>query len=394
MKHIKTDKVMRLEYDDICCSSPLTYNQNGQQKLWSDKFIFHTSACIEPFVIFDLKKSVDVLCINVENRDDIAAAAERGRWLKVHVSEDALSWRPLAFEFDVLLTEAVIDVRQRLRFIRFSLDGVGILHLKSIDVVMQEVEANQLLFGSLYKGDYYLTHSHGFFSCCSTLMMDMARLQGRQNSISTKFSFDYSRDKDLICVLSEYFLPPDESVKQIESRHLAERLYHHSRYYTLPFVEFKQYLDKYFRVNDKVQEIHDYFVDKYDIDPANTIALSYRGTDKHIEVDLQPIEIYIEHARALQERDGCRVLVQTDQQQVRDLVMRELKNSFFLDELPVTAGNQGIHLTMQSNRVDFSQKMLAAVKLMASCKHLITHTGNVALWTVLYRGNVNNTIQI
>lgn len=396
MKEIIISKIMRMEYQDICCSSQLTYNSHEDKIKYASKFLFHTSLCLNPFVVFDLQNEVYVSRIFVENRNETQLIAERSKYLQAQVSNDALSWRHLKVTYFESLSETDLDVEQRIRFIRFSLDGPGILHLKNIEVETVN-EPDLVQYGCLFNGDYYLTHNWGFFSCCSTLMFDMARLHGKQNSISTKFSFRYSRDEELTCVLNEYFLPPDTQIKQIQSQVVSETLYHHSNYLALPLDEFKPYLQKYFRVNEKVERWKDLFVQKYAIDFDKTIVLSYRGTDKHIELELQPVEKYLLHARKLlHDNPGYRVWIQTDQQQVQDAVMSEFGpgKCFFLDELPATTGKHGVHEILETDKVEFSRKMLAAVQLMAACKHLITHTGNVAFWTVLYRGNVNNVIQI
>lgn len=395
MKEVKLNKVMRLEYEDICCSSELSYNTSSDKERYASKFLFHTVLCPSPFIVFDLQKESHVSSISIQNRCETQAIAERSRGLKAQVSSDALAWRYLKVDYDDTLTKAKVEVEQRIRFVRLSLEGMGILHLKSIDVHLTDEEA-LLRYGCMSNGDYYLTHNWGFFSCCSTLMFDMARLQGRQNSISTKFSFRYSRDEEMTCILGEYFLPPDNQIKQIESGSVSEDLYHHSRYESLDIDEFVPYLNKYFRTNDKVKQWEDWFVKKYAIDFDRTIVLSYRGTDKYIELELQPVQRYLEHAKMLlQENPGYRLLVQTDQKQVQDRVMSEVGDrGLFIEELPATTGRHGVHEILQADKVEFSQKMLAAVKLMSKCKHLITHTGNVAFWTVLYRGHCNNVVQI
>lgn len=396
MQEVSVSKVMRLEHQDICCSSQLTYNSNEDKIKYASKFLFHTALCSSPFVIFDLQKEVYVSRIFIHNRNETQLIAERGKHLQAQVSSDALSWRHLKVDYFAALSEADLDVWQRIRFIRFCLEGPGVLHLKKIEVEIAD-ESDLIQYGCLFNGDYYLTHNWGFFSCCSTLMFDMAKLHGKQNSISTKFSFRYSRDEELTCVLNEYFLPPDTKIKQIESEVVSETLYHHSNYLSLPLDEFKPYLQKYFRVNEKVERWKDWFVKKYAIDFDKTIVLSYRGTDKYIELELQPVEKYLLHVRKLlQDNPGYRVWIQTDQQQVQDAVMSEFEpgRCFLLEELPATTGKHGVHEILETDKVEFSRKMLAAVQLMAACKHLITHTGNVAFWTVLYRGNVNNVVQI
>ena len=43
--------------------------------------------------------------------------------------------------------------------------------------------------------------------------------------------------------------------------------------------------------------------------------------------------------------------------------------------------------------IPFTQMFDAAIRLISSVNYIITHTGNGALFTILYRGNVKNVYQ-
>jgi hypothetical protein len=91
-----------------------------------------------------------------------------------------------------------------------------------------------------------------------------------------------------------------------------------------------------------------------------------------------------------------RVLVQTDQAQVRDFLLEEIgERAFFIEEMPVTYSSQAIHDVISPEaQISFGQTLLATVLIMSKTRHLITHTGNMALWTILYRGNLRKVTQL
>ncbi len=125
--------------------------------------------------------------------------------------------------------------------------------------------------------------------------------------------------------------------------------------------------------------------------------MCYRGTDKGTEITLESPEMYAEAAHAVLKRNPrYRVLVQTDQAQVRDFLAEELgERAFFIYEMPVTDTDNAIHnVIAPGDQISFGQTLLATVLIMAKTRHLITHTGNMALWTVLHRGGTRRTMQL
>lgn len=109
-----------------------------------------------------------------------------------------------------------------------------------------------------------------------------------------------------------------------------------------------------------------------------------------------PVEDYLLEAEdLLAQNPGMRVLVQTDQKQVRDHLLEALgAKAFALDELPVTEGNTAIHLCLEHGKQAFADHLLAVNLIMAKSQWVITHTGNVAFWTVLFRGHSDRVVQM
>jgi len=47
----------------------------------------------------------------------------------------------------------------------------------------------------------------------------------------------------------------------------------------------------------------------------------------------------------------------------------------------------------RDNPEDRAQNLLAVLKIMSKCKHVIVSSGNCDIWTILFRGNTKNVTQ-
>ncbi|WP_341899956.1 hypothetical protein [Synechococcus sp. UW140] len=99
--------------------------------------------------------------------------------------------------------------------------------------------------------------------------------------------------------------------------------------------------------------------------------------------------LILDRAKAiLKLNPGFRVLVQTDQAQIRSFFCGALGNAaFYLDEMPVTEGEAVIHKTLDRNRLNFSQTLLSVVLIASDCRHVLLTSSNVSNWVVFFRGS-------
>ena len=205
--------------------------------------------------------------------------------------------------------------------------------------------------------------------------------------------FKDDEDADLFGL---HFMPPGPDERSsIPLRKEIPIPAHHGVYSLLDHQVISPFLEAYFRPQPRISSIADKLLEKYCIDTDKLLATCYRGTDKAQEVDPVPAADYLRKAQeVLQREPELRVMVQTDQQQVRDYLLSELgETAFALEELPVTEGSTAIHLCLNDKKQDFADHLLA-VNLLMACSHwLITHTENVAFWTVLFRGNSDRVVQ-
>ncbi len=165
------------------------------------------------------------------------------------------------------------------------------------------------------------------------------------------------------------------------------------------FESYSLVLKKFFTPSISVANKIQILTEKYTIEPAQTIAVLYRGTDKHTEVKLASREKYLGVVRALLEKHpDCRVLLQTDDGPVLDYCMTELgEKAFHFDETPTTHENRVVWSLMskydKGNILEWAQWFDAALRIVSCCKYVVNHTGNVALFQNLYRGSLEGVFQ-
>ncbi len=238
-----------------------------------------------------------------------------------------------------------------------------------------------------------VTHSEGFFSNCSVTLWALTKIYPSEGFVRVNWpSQDNYRDSDQAGEnLFDLYFEQNTNADSRKLSHLRP-VNHHGIYADLPFEHLNPYIQSYFVPSAIVRKKQNELIEKYKIDYENTVGLVYRGTDKWSEVGTIPPKFYImEVERLVAKHPDLRILVQTDQEQVRDECMEYFgKRGFYFDELPVTSSLIGIHTMSQESRqisnFEFGVNLLAVFNLIANCRYVVSHTGNIGLWIYLYRG--------
>jgi hypothetical protein len=253
-------------------------------------------------------------------------------------------------------------------------------------------------FGCFIDGRFYLTHNAGLFSCLSVTLFELARFGGHVTAVDAAHGLASYKDRSDDDLWKTLFLSARGRIasSDYESNPFSKQLWHHADYGRLDLGRAAPFLREYFSPGPLVEATVERLVRVHGITPGETIGLWYRGTDKSKEIDAVPIERFERSVRELLDREPTlRVLVQTDQKQVRDRLLCGFpRSAFFLDELPVTDGEQGLHKLGASVGAEAAITLLAVNLLMSRCRWVVTHTGNIALWTMLMRGHTTNCIQL
>lgn len=256
----------------------------------------------------------------------------------------------------------------------------------------------------------------GFFSNCTvTLWSLLALLRARRPVKRIDFSQAFSRYRDPAPLAGQTDLypfffttrPADAAALQsapILGWGLGERGYqrhpdHHSVYRFLNYRVYRPYVRAYFEPSAEVKSILAGWERKYHLSYGRLVAVCYRGTDKWKEVALADPSRYLEATRRLLAREKeFKVLIQTDQASVRKAFQDEFgSRCLCFEEMP--ASEDGISLDrkpgtmMDGSRVRWAQALLAATIAVSRCRLIVNHTGNMALWICLFRGNADGMLQ-
>lgn len=164
------------------------------------------------------------------------------------------------------------------------------------------------------------------------------------------------------------------------------------------FEVYNKIVKRFFSPSNAILERKNILLQKYNLNPAETISVLYRGTDKWTEVRLAHPAKYLNLVIELfQQTTAKKVLLQTDQAQVINYFKSELGRSVIVfDENESTYGKKAINAVMresEKSQVEWMQWFDASLRCVSDCAYLINHTGNCGLWANLYRGNVNNVLQ-
>ena len=388
-------------------------------------FAFSTAEEKDPWWQVDLGAVLPIGRLRVWNRDDAGVnGAERARPMRVLLSRDGSSWETLwhsqavfgAKSFGApLVIETMLPAMAR--FVRLQVERTGFLHLDQVEAFLS---LPPLSFGGIERlritadgpmATVCMRHNSGFFSVCSTILETILRLHSwgiGTESVDTRATHSVSRDpdgpEDVHAAL--FGSPTAGSLPALEDRASTYGPFHashcHWHYRALDFAAVTPFVRRHFTPMPEIAAIEERLLAEHGLDPDRLLALYYRGTDKSSEVQPTEVARFIAEAeRILSAEPGLRVLVQTDQQQVRDAIAAHFgSRCVYFADLPVTTGEVGLHHDARDLRGEFgmtrfgmAQHFLAAVRIMARARHVITGTSNVGLWIALFRGSVERLRQ-
>lgn len=244
----------------------------------------------------------------------------------------------------------------------------------------------------------------GFFSNCTVTLwglVDLYNLNKMPERIDFSSAFSDYRTQEQIdnkTNLHPLYFRTDLDSKIRTKTTPVMRHDHHGIYRNYDFDSYNPFIQRYFNLSESILDIQNYLVQKYSIKFEKTIAVCYRGTDKHIEVKLADPRKYLSAAEyVLGQIPDARILIQTDQKQVRELFTGYFGDKcFYFDEMPVNEDEVAVHKTLsrfQLNGFEFGKMVLATTHLLSNCRAIINHTGNVASWICLFRGNAEGVLQ-
>jgi len=244
-----------------------------------------------------------------------------------------------------------------------------------------------------------IEHNAGFFSCCHVRLEKIIQFYNNSGNLperidgSKQFTYyktDAMKERD---TTSDYFLvKPVSEFLEVErnpagnisffKKELKDAEAQFSNYKDINFDSILPLFRHYFSPTPQIMEVLNHLERKYLLDYSNLCTVYYRGTDKQLETNLASFEEFI--LKALQVKrlvPGIKFLLETDSHEFRNLFLSKFPDSVYFSE--VENKNPFVH----------SIYLLASVIAMSKTKIVVCSSGNVSLWTALYRGSANNIIQ-
>ena len=258
---------------------------------------------------------------------------------------------------------------------------------------------------SLHDGTLFCGYQSGFFSTCTVTLWHIAEVLERTGEMPRRIDFSRSfkwfrnaeQTRDASDMYPLFFSPGSIDATRGVTR--LPRVRYHGLYRWIDYRRFGRVMQQYFQPSEKARAFQSKWIARYDIDPAKTIAVVYRGTDKSTELTLASPRAYVDQARKILERHpDFRILIQTDELSVRDLFVEEFSSScFFIEDMPVSRQGIVVHelddASLQRDRGEFGVMLVAVTELISRAAFVVNHTGNLALWVCLWRGHSRGVVQ-
>jgi hypothetical protein len=248
--------------------------------------------------------------------------------------------------------------------------------------------------------DIVITHNHGFFSNCNIILETIINYFNKYKilptNVDTSESFDIYKPDHLkhTDIMNHFFVKDNISSIQYNQDIQYNHNFQFVNYKTIDYNSLNPFINKYFKLNDKINSIVTQLTDKYNIDTDNYIAIYYRGTDKYIETTLGDFIDYEDKLKLiLSDNPTLKILLLTDSKQAYDYFNTRY-NITFITENKTSSTHTGIHLENDSNtNYNDIKNFLATIFIISKCKYIICSSGNCSLFTMFFRNNANNVYQ-
>jgi hypothetical protein len=238
-------------------------------------------------------------------------------------------------------------------------------------------------------------------SCASTTLSDIMRSQRQVMRIKSTFGMSLYKRGLLADNWTKFFKSPQHESLTITSTSVDpnETKVHDwwSRdYKTLPLNLVRNTVVTYFTESSEVCKKKETFLAQYGIRPHDTIGVHYRGTDKAIEIGTPSLQDFVHETRlSIEGITNPQILLLTDEPLAQKVFRETFPDSVILiEELEAPGGTVGAHILDSKEVETRAQIFLAILLIIAQSKKVVTHTGNGALWEVLFRGRVDEVSQI
>lgn len=249
------------------------------------------------------------------------------------------------------------------------------------------------------------TEGAGFFSGCSVRLCEIINYYNKHKKLpknvdSTQLfhKYKYDKTKDITFDLFKHYDDRDFNVKNNKMIDIDYMCYQFENYKSVDYESITPFINKYFYPSDKIMNIYNDLINRYDIQVDKCIGLYYRGTDKYKETPIDSFDSYYKKLKELTDsNENLQILLQTDSSPFLDYMKEKFKNNkniIIMKENDTSYTNKGIHFEKSGNQnyIDI-QNLLATFLIISKCKYILCSSGNGSIWIMFYRKNAKKVFQ-
>jgi hypothetical protein len=257
-------------------------------------------------------------------------------------------------------------------------------------------------FGFFVRDTYFITHNSGLMSCSITTLSDIIASGRNVKTIKSHLGMSLYKKWLLKNNWKSFYETPTHTqyseFTRTESETYPNEIHNWwiKDYSAIPLKNVQGKVDLFFRPSPKVMKFSANFVEKYEINLEDTVGVHYRGTDKQAEIETPSITEFISQTRKfMQKISNPKILLLTDEPEATQAFETAFPGAVItISELVTPGGSLGAHNLDSKEPEVRGQIFLAILFLVSSCKKVVTHTGNGALWAVLFRGSIEGLTQV
>lgn len=248
-----------------------------------------------------------------------------------------------------------------------------------------------------------VSHDGGFFSCCSLRLHYLIQFFNKYKQLpdiydTTGFYTWYKKDTtdDITFKYFKHYDLINDNIRYIKEIDYNE-CYQYKNYKKLDYELLLPFINKYFTPTEEIEMIKSIMEKKYSLEYDNICVLFYRGNDKITEIKLPSFNEYIQYGKQLLKTNpNITFLIQSDETNFINAMKEEFTNHIiFNDEIRhIYKMNTTVDKVYKEQNNIYSLKYLAITLIMSKCKYIICNSGNCSIWTIFFRGNTDNIIQL
>jgi hypothetical protein len=302
------------------------------------------------------------------------------------VVRQAVKSGTVAIQFKLLLA------RVQLRFIR-SITSAPVFR-----GIFERLGGEWGSFGFFLRGTYFVCHQAGLFSTLSGVAQDILSHSKKDLRVKSTFSLHLYKNNFWADNWPNFFYAPSSRTENPRLKDLTgsdfSELWNAS-YAELNILQISDALRGLLRPSDSVLSLRAEISDQYGVNTSSTLGVHFRATDKVNESptpSLSQVRAAVDFA--LEDSPNLRIVVLTDDSAFADAFSKIYPSAVFLTNLPFSSSGTGAHFLGGKNREEQGLIFFASALLISQCEKVVTHTGNGALWEVIYRGTFKGVTQL